>query len=124
VVRRRPRRGKRDNRRASRLSHNLSADDGGNIWVAVASEPNPALESLHKLPLLVRRLAARLPESVLPKPSRVAWIAAYDERGACTHNFKWTDGGYAMVTGLCRVGGRIWCAGLQEPALMRLDLAG
>jgi sugar lactone lactonase YvrE len=103
---------------------NLSADDDGNIWVAVASEPNPALESLHKLPLLVRRLAARLPESVLPKPSRVAWIAAYDERGACTHNFKWTDGGYAMVTGLCRVGGRIWCAGLQERALMRFDLPG
>ena len=53
---------------------NLGADDDGNVWVAFASEPNPALESLHKLPLFLRRLAARLPESVLPKPSRVAWI--------------------------------------------------
>jgi SMP-30/gluconolaconase/LRE-like protein len=103
---------------------NLGADDEGIVWVAFASEPNPALESLHKLPLFLRRLAARLPESVLPKPSRVAWIAAYDERGACVHDFKWTDGGYAMVTGVCRVGRRMWCAGLQERALMRFDLPG
>ncbi len=103
---------------------NLGADADGIVWVAFASEPNPVLESLHKLPLLLRRLAARLPESVLPKPSRVAWIAAYDERGACVHDFKWTDGGYAMVTGVCRVGRRMWCAGLQERALMRFDLPG
>jgi hypothetical protein len=103
---------------------NLCADDDGIVWVALASEPNPALESLHKLPLFLRRLAARLPESVQPKPSRVAWIAAYDERGACVHDFKWTDGSYAVVTGLCRAGRRIWCAGLQERALMRFDLPG
>jgi sugar lactone lactonase YvrE len=103
---------------------NLCTDDDGIVWVAFASEPNPALESLHKLPLFLRRLAARLPESVPPKPSRVAWIAAYDERGACMHDFKWTDGGYAMVTGVCRVGRSVWCAGLQERALMRFDLPG
>src|SRR5579872_6443090 len=101
---------------------NLSADGKGLIWVAFASEPNAALERLHKMPLFLRRVAARLPESVLPKPSRVAWIAAYDESGARVHDFKWTDGGYAMVTGVCRAGHRIWCAGLQERALMRFDL--
>jgi len=103
---------------------NLGADADHIIWVALASEPNPALERLHKLPLFLRRLAARLPESALPKPSRVAWIAAYDDRGACVHDFKWTDGGYAMVTGVCRVGRGMWCAGLQERALMRFDLPG
>jgi sugar lactone lactonase YvrE len=101
---------------------NLGADADGVLWVALASEPNPALERLHKLPLFLRRLAARLPESVLPKPSRVAWIAAYDARGGSVREFKWTDGGYAMVTGVCRAGRRIWCAGLQERALMRFDL--
>jgi len=103
---------------------NLGAGNDGIVWVAFASEPNPALESLHRLQLFLRRLAARLPKSVLPKPSRVAWVAAYDERGACVHDFKWTDGGYAMVTGVCRVGRRMWCAGLQERALMRFDLPG
>jgi len=29
-----------------------------------------------------------------------------------------------MVTGVCRVGRRMWCAGLQERALMRFDLPG
>jgi sugar lactone lactonase YvrE len=103
---------------------NLGADDDGLIWVAFASEPNPALESLHKLPLFLRRLAARLPEGMQPKPSRVAWVAAYDETGGRVHDFKWADGGYAMVTGVCRAGRSIWCAGLQERALMRFDLPG
>ena len=103
---------------------NLGGGDDGIVWVAIASEPNQALESLHKLPLFLRQLAARLPESVQPKPSRVAWVAAYDESGARVHDFKWTDGGYAMVTGVCRAGRSIWCAGLQERALMRFDLPG
>jgi sugar lactone lactonase YvrE len=103
---------------------NLAADDDGLVWVAFASEPNPALEVIHKLPLLLRRLVARLPESVQPTPSRVAWVAAYDENGACVHDFKWTDGGFAMVSGACRLGRSIWCAGLHERALMRFDLPG
>ena len=100
---------------------NLGAADDGLIWVAFASEPSGA-RTLHKLPLWVRRLAARLPEGVQPKPSRVAWVAAYDESGARVLDFKWTDGGFAMVTGFCRAGRSIWCAGLQERALMRFDL--
>src|SRR5271156_4401179 len=64
---------------------NLAADDDGIVWVAFASEPNPALEVIHKLPLFLRRLVARLPESMQPKPSRVAWVVAYDENGACLH---------------------------------------
>ena len=103
---------------------NLGADDDGLVWVALASEPNPALERLHKLPFFLRRLAARLPESVQPKPSRVAWVAAYDESGACVHDFKWTDRAYGMVTGVCRAGGSIYCAGVMERALMRFDLPG
>ena len=101
---------------------NLSADGDGLVWVALPSEPNPLLERVYKLPLFLRRLVARLPESLQPKPSRVAWVAAYDENGARVHEFKWTDGGFATVTGLCRMGDRIWCGGLHERALMRFDL--
>jgi sugar lactone lactonase YvrE len=103
---------------------NLCADEDGIVWVAFASEQNPMLEKVYKLPLLLRRLAARLPESLQPKPSRVAWVAGYDKSGACVHDFKWTDGGFATVTGVCRVGRSIWCGGLHERALMRFDLPG
>jgi hypothetical protein len=40
------------------------------------------------------------------------------------HDFKWTDGGFAIVTGVCRVGRQMWCAGLHERALMRFNLPG
>jgi hypothetical protein len=56
------------------------------------------------------------------EPSGVAWIAGYDETGACVHDFKWTDGGFGMVTGVCHVDRGIWCGGLHERALMRFDL--
>jgi SMP-30/gluconolaconase/LRE-like protein len=103
---------------------NLCVDDDGIVWVAFASEPNPMLEKVYKLPLFLRRLVARLPESVQPKPSRVAWVAAYNENGSRVHDFKWTDGGFATVTGVCRVGRSVWCGGLHERALMRFDLPG
>jgi hypothetical protein len=101
---------------------NLCADGDGLVWVALPTEPNPMLESVHKLPLFLRRLVGRLPESLQPKPTRVAWVQAYDENRPRVHDFKWTDGRFAMVTGLCRLGDRIWCAGLNERALMRFDL--
>ena len=103
---------------------NLGEDENGLVWVAMASEPNPALERLHKLPLALRRLSARLPENLQPKPARVAWVAAYDERGERAHDFKWTDGRYAMVTGVCRAGRYVWCAGLHERALLRFEAPG
>jgi hypothetical protein len=36
---------------------NLGCDDDGIVWVAFASEPNPARDRIHKLPLFQRRLA-------------------------------------------------------------------
>jgi SMP-30/Gluconolactonase/LRE-like region len=101
---------------------NLCADGDGLVWVALPTEPNPMLESVHKLPLSLRWFVARLPENLQPKPARVAWVQAYDESGARVHDFKWTDGGFAMVTGVCHLGHSIWCAGLNERALMRFDL--
>jgi sugar lactone lactonase YvrE len=103
---------------------NLGADEDGMIWVAFASEPNPMLDKVYKLPLSLRRLVARLPASLQPEPSRVAWVAAYEESGVCVHDFKWRDGGFATVTGVCRVGRSVWCGGLHERALMRFDLPG
>src|SRR6202453_4203428 len=40
---------------------NLGADEDGMIWVAFASEPNPMLEKVYKLPLSLRRIVARPP---------------------------------------------------------------
>ena len=90
----------------------------------VGTEPRARLEDIHRLPLFLRRLAARLPESMQPKPARVAWVVAYDEKGACVRDFKWTDGGFSTVTGVCRIGRSVWCGGLHERALMRFELPG
>ena len=114
VARRRPRGDKRGDRGASRLSRQSRRRRRRPRLGRLRLGTEPGARRLHKLPLFLRRLAARLPEGMQPKPSRTAWVAAYDESGARVHDFKWTDGGYAMVTGVCRAGRSIWCAGLQE----------
>ncbi|MEM1237310.1 MAG: SMP-30/gluconolactonase/LRE family protein [Pseudomonadota bacterium] len=100
---------------------NLGVDDGV-FWVSLASERNRDLEKVHKIPLFLRRVVARLPEAVQPKPKRMAWVEAYDFEGNRVHRSKWTDGVYATVTSVCRVGDRLWCGSITEESLLTFEL--
>lgn len=101
---------------------NLSMSADGLIWVAMASSSNPMLAKVHKLPLPLRRLVARLPESLQPAPERVTWVMAFDGQGNLKHNHRWDDGAYAMVTGVCEHGGEVYLGSMIEPALMAFTL--
>ncbi|MEO7066033.1 MAG: SMP-30/gluconolactonase/LRE family protein [Rhodanobacter sp.] len=51
---------------------NLSMSSDGLIWVALTSSRNALLDKIHQLPLLLRKLIARLPESLQPAPEKIA----------------------------------------------------
>lgn len=102
---------------------NLSMDADGLVWVALASSHNALLDKIHRLPLLLRKLVARLPESLQPAPERIAWTMALDEGGRKVHDHAWRDGSYSMVTGVCRHGGTVYLGSLVESALLAFDLA-
>ena len=51
---------------------NISAGSDGLVWVSIPTERNNALNVIHKMPLLLRRLVARLPKPLQPKPAAVA----------------------------------------------------
>lgn len=101
---------------------NLSMDADGLIWVALASSHNPRLDRIHKLPLLLRKLIARLPQSLQPTPERIAWTVALDGDARVVHDYCWKDGSYSMVTGVCRRHGMVYLGSLVESALLAFEL--
>lgn len=101
---------------------NLSMSRGGLIWVAIAAEANKALDVVHTLPYPLRWLIARLPEALQPKAAPVAWVQAYDAAGRRVHDFRWDDGRYSLVTGVCEHAGRVYLGSLVEPAIAWFEL--
>lgn len=101
---------------------NLSLSADGTLWVAIAAPHNPLLERLQGLPWPARRLLARLPQALLPKPEPLAWVEGFDVQGRRLHRYQWRGGDYAMVTGLCQVGRRVYLGGLTEAALAWFEL--
>lgn len=101
---------------------NMSASSNGLCWVSIASGRSPALDIIHKLPLPLRKLVARLPQALLPKPARLAWVQAFDFQGGLVHDFKWENMEYAMVTSVCQFQRRVYCGSLAGNSLMYFDL--
>ena len=101
---------------------NLSMSADGLIWVALPSSHNALLEKIHQLPLFMRKLIARLPESLQPAPEKIAWVMALNAQGRIVHDCCWKDGGYRMVTGVCQHGDKVYLGSMLEPALLAFDL--
>ena len=101
---------------------NLSMSRDGLIWVAIAAEANKALAAVHSLPFPLRWLVARLPEALQPKAPPVAWVQAFDDAGRLVHDFRWDDGRYSFVTGVCEYEGKVYLGSLVEPAIAWFEL--
>ena len=97
---------------------NLSTGTDGLLWVTLASPPVAALEQgrLH-LPMALRRLARRVPESLLPAPVRSVHLQAYRFDGMLVHDVRLPATGFHFVTGVREHHGTLWLASLEEPAL-------
>lgn len=105
---------------------NIALGSDGLIWVALGSPVLPMVERLHASPMVVRRIASRLPERLEPKPKRVVRVQSYDLAGTLVHDLEVDprDHGadFHMVTGVREHEGRVWVGSLEEPAIAVLDL--
>lgn len=101
---------------------NCSISADGLVWVAIAAPRNPAVEKVHRMPMLVRKIVARLPPALQPKPQKVAWVMAFDGNGSLVRDYCWRDGEYSMCTGVCQHGSTVYLSSLAEQSLMAFDL--
>jgi sugar lactone lactonase YvrE len=101
---------------------NLSRGSDGLLWVAIASPTDPVVERLMTGPVLLRRLAWRLPAPVQPKAKRSARVMAFDDRGVTVYDRTLDSSGFHFVTGVREHDGRVWLGSLEEPAVAFFDV--
>ena len=101
---------------------NIARGSDGLIWVTIASPTDPVAERLMTGPMVLRRLAWRLPGPLQPKPKRTVRVMAFDDTGATVHDRTLDATGYHMVTGVREHDGRVWLGSLQESAVAVFDL--
>ncbi len=105
---------------------NIARGSDGLVWVTIGSPKVPLLELLLRLPAVVRRAAARIPESLLPDPARTVRVQAYDVTGPdprLVHDVDLDPTDFHMVTGVREHHGRVWVSSLVEAAVAYHDLA-
>lgn len=104
---------------------NIARGSDGLIWVTIASPTDPVLERLQTSPMLLRRLATKLPEALQPKPKQTVRVQAYDSAGTLVHDLdvdpRESGVSYHMVTGVREHEGRVWMGSLHEGAVAVLE---
>lgn len=103
---------------------NVARGSDGLLWVTLASPTLPLLEVLLRMPAVVRRAVARVPERFLPSPARSARVQAYDDHGRLVHDVALDATDFRMVTGVREHQGRLWVGSLLEAAVAWHDLGG
>jgi sugar lactone lactonase YvrE len=118
-----PRSGERDHLAADLPGYpdNLSRGSDGLVWVALAEPTGRLLEWLMTGPMVLRRLAWRLPKWLQPR-TRAVWVVALDDAGRVVHDCRFPAETYHMVTGVREHRGRVWLGSVEEPAVAFFDL--
>lgn len=101
---------------------NISTGTDGNVWVAIASPRDAALDVLlPRLPLL-RRMVWSLPQRWQPQPKRLIRVLAFSPDGALVHDVAGEHPHFGMPTGVRQVDGAVWLGSLESPTIAAFDL--
>jgi len=101
---------------------NLSSNERGEIWVAIASPRNPLLDLLHRSAPILRKLAWALPERAQPQPVRQVRALAIAADGTIVRDLCGSSDDFHMVTGMREHAGTLYLASLEEARLAALTL--
>ncbi|WP_051855028.1 SMP-30/gluconolactonase/LRE family protein [Streptomyces sp. NRRL B-1347] len=96
---------------------NLSRDEDGTLWVALAGPREPLLDQLHRAPSAVRRAAAAAARRVPVPPRRVLRVMAFSPGGETVHDLARKGAGYRMVTSVSARAGTLVLGSLVEPGI-------
>jgi sugar lactone lactonase YvrE len=101
---------------------NLTAGPDGLIWIGMASPRDPLLDALLPRNPRLRALVWALPDRLKPGPKNIAWALAVDRTGGIVHDLRAWNAGFREVTAARQLGGKLYLASLDQPALAALDL--
>ncbi len=96
---------------------NMSIGSDGRIWVAIPSETNPALATVHKLPFVLRKIVANLPEKLQPKAVKCCRVQVFNTDGTVHALHVGDSDTYHMVTGVRELDGVVALGSIEQNAL-------
>jgi sugar lactone lactonase YvrE len=95
---------------------NLMRGRDGRIWVGLVRPRNPAADALAQWPF-VRKIALRLPQSLLPLGKPYGHVFAFDENGRVTISLQDPAGAYPETTGVTETVDRLYIQSLDAHAI-------
>ena len=102
---------------------NLAVSSGGNIWVAMVTARDRALDWLHRRHPVIRKAVWALPQRLQPDPTPTVWVMEIGFDGRVVRDLQAPGEGYQMVTGVAEHDGALYLASIAESGLAVLDLA-
>ncbi len=91
----------------------ISRGENGIFWVAMQSPRNGLMDALSNKPFL-RKVIARVPNALLPKPKNYSFILGVDEKGNVKYNLQDPDAGFAQITSIQQFGNKLYLGSLYE----------
>lgn len=99
------------------MPDNMSLGSDGLFWVALPSPSDPRLKLVHRLPALVRRLLARIPDELQPPEIRRVLVLAFNADGECMRFIEGDPLRFHMVTGVREHAGKLYAGSVEENAV-------
>ncbi len=101
---------------------NISTGEDGNIWVALASPRDAALDALLPRAPWLRKVVWSLPERLQPQAKPLIHVQAYAPDGTLVHDVAGQHDRFGKPTGLRQVGGTVWMGSFEQTTIARFDL--
>jgi sugar lactone lactonase YvrE len=102
---------------------NISTGDDGNIWVAIASPRDRALDWLLPRAPVLRKAVWALPQRLQPRAKNLIRIQAFAADGLLVHDIAHQHQRFGKPTGVRRVGSQIWMGSFEQTTIAVLTVA-
>lgn len=99
------------------MPDNMSLGSDGLFWVALPSATDQRLSMVHRLPFLIRRTIAKIPDELQPAEKRNFLVMAFDQHGNCVHFIEADPLRYHLVTGVREHNGYLYAGSVEENAI-------
>ena len=99
----------------------MALDADGSIYAAMPSLPSAVLEKLHNSPMMLRKIAGRLPAFLQPKPELCCRIVVYQRDGALKQVIDGDTEVYSFVTSMRKGPGLVAMGSIEHDAIGVFD---
>lgn len=102
---------------------NISTGDDGNIWVAIASPRDRALDWLLPRAPWLRKVVWAMPQRLQPQAKNLIRVLAFAPDGRLVHDLAHQADRFGKATGVRQVGREVWLGSFEQTTVARLTLA-